>query len=425
MAICVVGSSYGDEGKGKITDMICQDADVCVRFQGGANAGHSVVNDRGEFSLHILPSGVFNPNTVNIIGNGVALNVNSLKKEIEELKNKGVNDFKLLISDKVQLVMSYHILFDKLEEKRLGKEGFGSTKNGIAYFYSDKAAKIGFTAFELNDKEEYLREKIKRIIPLKNAILTGLYHEEPITEDAIYDELMAYKSYIMPYLADTMTYIRSAEKERKTVVLEGQLGSLRDIEFGIYPMVTSSSTIASYAPVGCGILPTDIKKVIAVCKAYSSSVGTGYMVPKMEKQEENILREKGGNNGEYGVTTGRPRDVAWFDTVSCKYGCMVQGATEAALTCVDCLGYLDEIKVCTAYEIDGEVLTEFPTVDKLKKAKPIYETLPGWKCDIRGIERYIDLPIECREYIEFLEEKIGVFISMVGIGPSRNDILYR
>lgn len=425
MAIGVVGASYGDEGKGKITDMLCQDADVCVRFQGGANAGHSVVNDRGEFALHILPSGVFNPNTTNIIGNGVALNVNSLKKEIEELAAKGVNDFKLLISNRVQFVMSYHILFDQLEEERLGKGGFGSTKSGIAPFYSDKAAKIGFAAFELYDTEEYIREKIRKILPQKNAILTGLYNKEPISEEDIYLELMSYKDYVAPYLSDTMTFIRRAEEEGKTVVLEGQLGSLRDPDFGIYPMTTSSSPLVNYAPIGCGILPSSIKRVVAVCKAYSSSVGTGYMVPKMKKDEEQLLRDKGGNGGEYGVTTGRPRDVAWIDTVSCAYGCEIQGATEAALTCVDCLGYLDKIKVCVAYEIDGEMVERFPTTNRLKNAKPVYEELPGWKCSIKGISKYEELPKECRNYIEFIEKKIGIHISMVGVGPGRNDIITR
>lgn len=425
--IGVVGASYGDEGKGKITDMLCSDADVCVRFQGGANAGHSVVNDRGSFALHILPSGVFNPNTINIIGNGVALNVNSFIKEINELKEKGVDDFKIYVSNRAQVVMKYHVLFDSLEEERRGKNGFGSTKSGIAPFYSDKSSKIGFTVFELYETEEYLRNKIATILPVKNTLIRYLYNRVDLvlTEDEVYEELMEYKKALDGYVADTSDIIREADKSGKKIVLEGQLGSLRDLDFGIYPFTTSSSPLVSYAPIGCGVNPNSINRVVAVAKAYSTSVGTGYMVPKMEPEEEEILRNRGGNGGEFGVTTGRARDVSWFDAVSVAYGCKVQNATEVALTCVDCLGYMDEIKICSKYKVDGKYTSEFPIPSKVKDARPCYEVMKGWKCDIRGIKKYEDLPVECRAYIERIEELIGVYISMIGVGPGRSDIIIR
>ena len=424
MIKAVVGANWGDEGKGKITDMLAKEADIIVRFQGGANAGHTIVNDYGKLALHTLPSGVFYNHTTSVIGNGVALNVPLVFKEIQDIVSKGVPTPKILISDRAQMVMSYHILFDQYEEERLGGKSFGSTKSGIAPFYSDKFAKIGFQVSELFD-EEALKEKVAGICEKKNVMLEHLYHKPLLKPEEIFEELMSYKKMLEPYVCDVSLFLWNALKEGKEILLEGQLGSLKDPDHGIYPMVTSSSTLAGYGAVGAGVPPYEIKKIITVCKAYSSAVGAGAFVSEIFGDEADELRRRGGDGGEFGATTGRPRRMGWFDTVASKYGCRMQGTTDVAFTVLDVLEYLDEIPVCVGYDIDGEVTTDFPTTTLLEKAKPVYETLPGWKCDIRGIKKYEDLPENCRKYIEFVEEKIGFPITMISNGPGRDDIIYR
>ena len=424
MVKAVVGANWGDEGKGKITDMLGEKADIIVRFQGGANAGHTIVNDYGKFALHTLPSGVFYGHTTSVIGNGVALNIPVLIKEIQSIVERGVPKPKILVSDRAQMVMPYHILFDQYEEERLGGKSFGSTKSGIAPFYSDKYAKIGFQVSELFD-EELLKEKVVRIAETKNVLLEHLYHKPLINPDELLETLHEYRDTIAPYVCDVSSYLDQAIKEGKTILLEGQLGTLKDPDHGIYPMVTSSSTLAAYGAIGAGIPPYEIKQIVTVCKAYSSAVGAGAFVSEIFGDEADELRRRGGDGGEFGATTGRPRRMGWFDCVASKYGCRLQGTTDVAFTVLDVLGYLDEIPVCVGYEIDGEVTTDFPTTAKLEKAKPVLKNLPGWKCDIRGIKKYEDLPENCRKYVEFIEEQIGYPITMVSNGPGRDDIIYR
>ena len=425
MVKAVVGANWGDEGKGKITDMLAKEADIIIRFQGGANAGHTIVNDYGKFALHTLPSGVFYGHTTSIIGNGVALNIPVLFNEMKSITDRDVPKPKLLVSDRCQMVMPYHILFDQYEEERLGGKSFGSTKSGIAPFYSDKYAKIGFQVSELFDTEEELKDKISRVIASKNVLLEYLYKKPLLTVDEVYETLMEYKAIVEPYVCDVSAYLHEAIKAGKTILLEGQLGTLKDPDHGIYPMVTSSSTLAAYGAIGAGIPPYEIKQIVTVVKAYSSAVGAGEFVSEIFGDEADELRRRGGDGGEYGATTGRPRRMGWFDCVASKYGCRMQGTTDVAFTVLDVLGYLDEIPVCVGYDIDGEVTTDFPTTAKLKKAKPVYEVLPGWKTDIRGIKNYEDLPENCRNYIEFIEKHIGYPITMVSNGPKRTDIIYR
>ena len=424
MVKAVVGANWGDEGKGKITDMLAEKADIIVRFQGGANAGHTIVNNYGKFALHTLPSGVFYDHTTSVIGNGVALNIPVFFKEYNEVVSRGVPAPKILISERAQMVMPYHILFDQYEEERLGGKSFGSTKSGIAPFYSDKYAKIGFQVSELFD-EEHLKEKLASVCATKNVLLEHLYHKPLLNVDELFAELMEYKKMVEPYVCDVSLYLWNALKEGKEVLLEGQLGSLKDPDHGIYPMVTSSSTLAGYGAVGAGLPPYEIKQIVTVCKAYSSAVGAGAFVSEIFGDEADELRRRGGDGGEFGATTGRPRRMGWFDCVASKYGCRLQGTTDVAFTVLDVLGYLDEIPVCVGYEIDGEVTTEFPTTGLLEKAKPVHEVLPGWKSDIRGIKNYDELPENCRKYIEFVEKQIGFPITMISNGPGRNDIIYR
>ncbi|MCI5740048.1 MAG: adenylosuccinate synthase [Lachnospiraceae bacterium] len=424
MVKAVVGANWGDEGKGKITDMLAKEADIIVRFQGGANAGHTIVNDYGKFALHTLPSGVFYDHTTSIIGNGVALNIPVLFNEIKSITDRDVPMPKILVSDRAQIVMSYHILFDQYEEERLGGKSFGSTKSGIAPFYSDKYAKIGFQVSEIFD-DELIEEKAERVCEQKNVLLEHLYHKPLLKPEEIVKELKEYREMVAPYVCDVSSYLYKAIQEGKNILLEGQLGTLKDPDHGIYPMVTSSSTLAAYGAIGAGIPPYEIKKVITVCKAYSSAVGAGEFVSEIFGEEADELRKRGGDGGEFGATTGRPRRMGWFDAVASKYGCRLQGTTDVAFTVLDVLGYLDEIPVCIGYEIDGKVTTEFPTTALLKKAKPVYEILPGWNCDIRGIKKYEDLPENCRNYIEFVERHIGFPITMVSNGPGRDDIIYR
>ena len=424
MVKAVVGANWGDEGKGKITDMLAEKADIIVRFQGGANAGHTIVNNYGKFALHTLPSGVFYNHTTSVIGNGVALNIPILMKEIKSITDRNVPMPKILVSDRAQMVMPYHILFDQYEEERLGGKSFGSTKSGIAPFYSDKYAKIGFQVSELFD-DELLEEKVQRVSEMKNVILEHLYHKPLIDPAELLNTLHEYRDMIAPFVCDVSAFLDKALKEGKTILLEGQLGTMKDPDHGIYPMVTSSSTLAAYGAIGAGIPPYEIKQIVTVSKAYSSAVGAGAFVSEIFGDEADELRRRGGDGGEFGATTGRPRRMGWFDCVATKYGCRLQGATDVAFTVLDALGYLEEIPVCVGYEIDGEVTTDFPVTYKLEKAKPVLKKLPGWKCDIRGIKKFEDLPENCRKYVEFIEEQIGFPITMVSNGPGREDIIYR
>lgn len=424
MVKAIVGANWGDEGKGKITDVLAQTADVVVRFQGGANAGHTIKNKYGKFALHLLPSGIFNEQVTSVLANGVALNIPALKEELDQVESKGVPAPRLLVSDRAQMVMPYHILFDQYEEERLGGKSFGSTKSGIAPFFSDKYAKIGFQVNELFD-EDALKEKIERVLVTKNTLLEHLYHKPLIDADELFSQMMEWREFIRPFVADTASFLEQAVRDGKEILLEGQLGTMKDPDHGIYPMVTSSSTLAGYGAVGAGIPPYEIREIIAVSKAYSSAVGAGEFVSEIFGEEADTLRMKGADGGEFGAKTGRPRRMGWYDCVASRYGCRLQGATGVAFTVLDALGYLDEIPVCVAYEIDGKITMEFPTTGLLSKAKPVYEKLPGWKCDIKGIRRYEDLPENCRKYVEFIEKEIGYPITMVSNGPAREDIIYR
>ena len=423
MIKAVVGANWGDEGKGKITDMLAENADIVVRFQGGSNAGHTIINEYGRFALHLLPSGIFYKHTTSVIGNGVALNIPFLLKEIESLKEKNVPDIKILVSDRAQLVMPYHIDFDTYEEERLGKNSFGSTKSGIAPCYSDTYAKIGFQVNELFD--DNLFEKVQRVVEYKNIILENLYKKDKIDAKELYELMLSWREKIKPYVCDTSKFLHDAIKEGKNILLEGQLGSLKDTDHGIYPMVTSSSTLAGFGAVGAGIAPYLIKDIVTVVKSYSSAVGAGAFISEIFGKEAEELRNRGGDKGEYGATTGRPRRVGYFDAVASRYGCRVQSSTEVVLTVIDALSYLDKIPVCVGYDIDGTVYKDFPTTHLLEKAKPVWKVLDGWKVDIRGIKKYEDLPLKCREYIEFIEKELEVPVTMISNGPKREDIIYK
>lgn len=425
MVKAIVGANWGDEGKGKITDVLAQESDIVIRFQGGSNAGHTIINNYGKFALHQLPSGVFHQHILNIIGNGVAFSVENFVKEMKSLEERGVPKPNIVVSDRAQIVMPYHVAFDCYEEERLGKNSFGSTKSGIAPFYSDKYSKIGFQVNELFDDVDSLKAKIVHALEIKNATLRNLYNKPEITVDEIFNKLMDYKEALAPYVADTFSIVYEAVKAGKNILLEGQLGALKDTDFGIYPMVTSSNTIAGYGAVGAGIPPYEIKEVVTVVKAYSSAVGAGEFVSEIFGEEADELRRRGGDGGEYGATTGRPRRMGWLDLVATRYGCRVQGTTTVAFTVLDVLGYLDEIPVCVGYELDGKVIDYFPSTTKLKRCKPVLKVLPGWKCDISNIKKYEDLPENCRNYIEFAEKEIGIKIGMVSNGPSRDHIIYR
>lgn len=426
MIKAIVGANWGDEGKGKITDMLSQEADIIIRFQGGSNAGHTIKNNYGKFALHMLPSGVFYDHTTSILGNGVALNIPYMFNEIKSLTDQGVPEPKILVSDRAQILMPYHILFDEYEEARLAGKAFGSTKSGIAPFYSDKYAKIGFQVQELFMDEADLREKVERVCAQKNVILKYLYNKPELDPDDVMKTLAEYREMVAPYVCDVSEYLHEALEAGKHILLEGQLGALKDPDHGIYPMVTSSSTLAGYGAIGAGVPPYAIKDIITVVKAYSSAVGGGAFVSEiLDEEEAEELRKRGGDGGEYGATTGRPRRVGWFDAVATKYGCMVQGTTEVAFTVLDPLGYLDEIPVCVGYEIDGKVTDRFPCTSKLEKAKPVIKKLPGWKCDITGIREFDKLPAEAQNYVNEIEKLIGFPITYVSNGPGREDIIKR
>lgn len=424
MVKAIVGANWGDEGKGKITDMFAEKADIVIRFQGGANAGHTIINDRGRFAFHLMPSGVCYDHTTCIIGNGVALDIQKFCKELDDVKKAGLNP-KLLVSERAQILMPYHILFDEYEEERLGKNAFGSTKSGIAPFFSDKYAKIGIQVNELFD-DDSLKAKLHNICTLKNLTLEYVYHKPLLDEQELFDTCVKYREMIAPYVCDTRAYLAKAMEDGKEILLEGQLGTLKDPDFGIYPMVTSSSTLAAYGAVGAGIPPYKIEEIICVTKAYSSAVGAGEFVSEiLDEDEAQALRVHGGDKGEFGATTGRPRRVGWFDCVATRYGIACQGATKVVMTALDCLSYLDEIKVCVGYEADGKVIKDFPTTPTLKKCKPVFETLKGWHCNIKGIRNYDELPKEARDYVEFIEKQLGYRIDMVSNGPEREAIIVR
>ena len=424
MVKAIVGANWGDEGKGKITDMFAEKADIVIRFQGGANAGHTIINDRGRFAFHLMPSGVCYDHTTCIIGNGVALDIQKFCKELDDVKKAGLNP-KLLVSERAQILMPYHILFDEYEEERLGKNAFGSTKSGIAPFFSDKYAKIGIQVNELFD-DDSLKAKFHNICTLKNLTLEYVYHKPLLDEQELFDTCVKYREMIAPYVCDTRAYLAKAMEDGKEILLEGQLGTLKDPDFGIYPMVTSSSTLAAYGAVGAGIPPYKIEEIICVTKAYSSAVGAGEFVSEiLDEDEAQALRVHGGDKGEFGATTGRPRRVGWFDCVATRYGIACQGATKVVMTALDCLSYLDEIKVCVGYEVDGKVIKDFPTTPTLKKCKPVFETLKGWHCNIKGIRNYEELPKEARDYVEFIEKQLGYRIDMVSNGPEREAIIVR
>lgn len=425
MIKAIVGANWGDEGKGKITDTMAAECDIIVRFQGGSNAGHTIKNNYGKFALHMLPSGVFYNHTTSILGNGVALNIPKLIDEINSLVEKGVPAPKLLVSDRAHIVMPYHILLDEYEEERLAGKSFGSTKSGIAPCYSDKYAKIGFQVNELFLPEDELLEKLENVCTLKNVMITGLYNKPALDPNALLETMKEYREMIKPYVANTAAFLHKAIKEGKNILLEGQLGALKDTDHGIYPMVTSSSTCAGFGAIGAGVPPYAIKDVVTVVKAYSSAVGAGAFVSELFGDEADELRRRGGDGGEFGATTGRPRRVGWFDAVATKYGCMMQGTTEVALTVIDPLGYLDEIPICVGYDVNGEITTDFPNTTYLYKAKPVLKTLKGWKSDVTGIRKWEDLPAECQEYVNEIERQIGFPITLVSNGPAREDIIPR
>lgn len=425
MVKAIVGANWGDEGKGKITDVLSKESDIIVRYQGGSNAGHTIVNRYGKFALHMLPSGVFYDHTTSVLGSGVVLNIPYLIDELKALADKGVPAPKLLVSDRAHVVMPYHILLDTYEEERLGGRSFGSTKSGIAPCYGDKYAKIGFQVHELFMDPRALKDKVSNICVLKNTLLKHLYRKPLLDEDDLLETLASYREMIRPYRCDVSAFLQDAIKKGKNILLEGQLGALKDIDHGIYPMVTSSSTLAGYAAVGAGIPPFTIEDVITVVKAYSSSVGAGAFVSELTGEEADELRRRGGDGGEYGATTGRPRRVGWFDAVATRYGCRMQGTTQVALTVLDPLGYLEEIPICVGYEIDGTVQRDFPNTTGLERAKPVWRTLPGWKTDITGIREFDQLPQACQNYVREVEKEIGFPITMISNGPGREDTIYR
>lgn len=422
--IAVVGANWGDEGKGKITDYLAANAKFVVRYQGGSNAGHTILTRWGKFALHALPSGVFYPHVTNVVGPGVALNVAGFLKELANLIERGVPEPQIRISDRCQIVLPFHIQLDQYEEERLGANQFGSTRSGIAPFYSDKALKIGIQVADLFDRTR-LESAITRSLSLKNILFTHAYGMSPIDSVALSQEVYENAKPLKPYVTDTTSLLLDAIKEKETVLLEGQLGALRDPDQGIYPWTTSSSPLAGFAPVGAGIPPHAITRIIAVTKAYSSCVGAGPFVTELFGPEGEELRKRGGDAGEYGATTGRPRRVGWFDAVATRYGSRIQGATEIALTNLDVLGHWDTIPIGVAYRINGDVTKDFPTTGLLEQAEPVFESMPGWRSDIRHIRRFGDLPKEARAYVERLEQLIETPIHFISVGPEREQLLTR
>ena len=420
----VVGANWGDEGKGRITDFLAARSDFVVRFQGGANAGHTVINDFGKFALHMLPSGVFYPDVVNVLGPGVALNIRNFADEMEALASRGVPAPHVVVSERTQVVAPYHPMLDAYEEERLGAAQFGSTKAGIAPFYADKYAKTGIQAGDLFEPAR-LKSRIDAGLAQRNTLFKHLYGKPPLASEDLVRDMSAQAEIIRPYVCDTTALLQDAVRLGKRILLEGQLGALRDPDHGIYPFSTSSSPLAGFASVGAGIPPYAITHVVAVVKAYSTCVGAGPFVSELSGQEAETLRARGGDAGEYGATTGRPRRVGWFDAVASRYGCQVQGATEIALTALDVLGYLDEIPVCVAYDIDRQVTSRFPTTARLDRATPVLEPFKGWLRDISGAREWSDLPQEARDYVLWVEDLLGVHIKWVSVGPARQSMIER
>ena len=414
----VVGANWGDEGKGKITDYLAGQADMVVRFQGGQNAGHTIINPYGKFVLHLLPSGVFHPGVTNILGPGVALDIGAFRAEIKDLEDRCVPEPKISISERAQIVLPSHILLDRCEEERLDGEKFGSTQKGIAPFYADKYLKVGVQVADLYD-EERLRNRIERSLVAKNVLLENLYCRTPLSAEEIAHGLLEAAEYLRPFVCDTTSMLHEALEHDKRILLEGQLGALRDPDHGIYPFSTSSSPLAGFGSVGAGVPPHAIERVVAVTKSYSTCVGAGPFVTEIFSEEADILREHGGDAGEYGATTGRPRRIGWFDAVATRYGCRIQGATEVALSMLDVLGHLEEISICTAYEIDGREVHTFPAPAYLHKARPVYEILSGWRCDISEARSFGDLPAEARSYVKRIEALIDAPIGWISVGPHR------
>ncbi len=424
MIRAIVGANWGDEGKGKLTDVLAESSDIVVRFQGGANAGHTIINQYGKFALHLLPSGVFRSRVTNVIGPGVALDIEELIREVNSLRERNVPDPHLVVSDRAQVLMDFHVMLDTYEEERLADRKFGSTKSGIAPFYSDKFAKVGIQVCQLFDKD-MLHARLAGSLVKKNVLLKHLYGKPELDADELTEKYYALGQQLKPMVTDTTRLLHGALKQGKSILLEGQLGALRDPDHGIYPYTTSSSPLAGAGTVGAGVPAHAIEEVIAVTKAYSSSVGTGFLISRLEGDAAEELRKRGGDAGEYGAKTGRPRDVGWFDAVATRYGCMVQGATQCAMTNLDVLSYLDEIPVCTAYRINGQEVTDFPVTPMLAHATPVYTVLKGWKTDIRGITRYEDLPANCRAYVDFAERAIETPLTIVSNGPRREEVIYR
>ena len=419
----IVGINWGDEGKGRMVDLLTEDYDVVVRYQGGGNAGHTVINEFGKFALHLLPSGIFRPGVVNILGNGVALDPENLWVEIKDVMDKGVpiTPENLKISDRASLLLPWHRELDGLEEARLADKKYGSTKQGIAPFYSDKYQKKTVLAGELL-YPEHLKEHLKDLMEWKNLTLTGVYGAQPATMEQIESWIDTYCAKIKPFICDTGVFLRKAQEEGKRILFEAQLGALRDLDYGIYPYTTSSNAIAAYGPVGSGLPSAKIDNVVGVVKAYSTCVGEGPFVCEMCGEEAEALREAGF---EYGAKTGRPRRVGPIDIVATRYGVQIQGATTIALTKLDVLSYMEKIPVCTRYTVNGTATDEFPFPVLLDSAKPVIEYMDGWKCDVSGVRKWEDLPEAAQKYVEFVESRIGCHIGYVSVGPERDSIIVR
>lgn len=424
----VVGAQWGDEGKGKIVDAIAHAQDYVVRFQGGANAGHTINNHLGRFALHLLPSGIFSPTVINVLGPGTAVHLPTLFKELDDLKAKGIPEPRLFISDRAQVLLDAHILLDKCKEEAGSGRIYGSTKSGIAPFYSAKYAKRGIRIGELLHSSQ-LQEEVEVALEHPNLFLRQVFNHEEIDVAEATKNLLQYKERLAPMVVNTSTLLYSALKTGKSILVEGQLGALRDPDHGVYPYSTSSSTLAGFATVGAGLPPYAISRVIAVVKAYSSKVGTGPFVVQMKDESEaQKLRSLGGDKGEFGATTGRPRDVGWFDAVATRYGVQVQGATEIALTNLDVLGHFETIPVCTAYRINGDSTGEFPVNSLLEQAEPVFEELPGWnvsKEQLSGIKKFEELPPNAQAYVRRIEELCECPVRLVSVGPDRSQLIDR
>lgn len=424
-SMAVVGANWGDEGKGKITEHLAAEAQYVVRFQGGNNAGHTIMNDYGTFALHLLPSGVFYPHVTNVIGPGVALNIPAFLEEVETLVARGVPRPRLALSDRTQILLDAHIRLDTYEEERLGLRQFGSTRSGIAPFYADKFAKVGVQVADLFSPAR-LTERVEQFVVHKNIWLRHLYNKPELDPQVLLEELLAVAPRLAPYVTDTTALLHRGLRDGALVLLEGQLGALRDPDHGIYPFTTSSSTLAGYAAVGAGIPPGSLSRIVAVTKAYSSAVGAGPFVTELDGANASALRERGGHAGEYGATTGRPRRVGWFDAVATRYGALVQGATEVALTNLDVLGYLEEIPVAVAYRLpSGETVDRFPTTGELQGATPVLATFPGWTTDVSSARTYADLPPAARRYVEAIEDLVEVPVHLVSVGPRRDQVVWK